>query len=136
MCVMEPLFAGVWISLGVAAIVTCLSRGHENRFRRKRNLAVLCLLTLLFPVISIADNLCYEPWGQSGTIESWTAGRRVVANEHSTPIDRRHVPELMLFSIYQNPLLQTLGVVTAENDRTICFQHATRIPERSPPSLV
>lgn len=120
---LELLLNAVWFALAGGA-VTALLRAHGCDSERKRLLlrlgALLCASALLFPAISITDDLHYDAF----LIEDSSSTKRIVsAITHSSPVGdlawfgfvafafllllRRRTWNILVpkFSVYRTPLL-------------------------------
>lgn len=138
---MEPFVIGAWLLLSLAAVSTCLVRrpGHprSSRDRCKRDIAVLCILTLLFPFIAMADDWCYECYDQCSALEASSLSKHsATATPYNATACDNYKSALALAApaTAQNPLRRVLGLVAIEELQNISSPQVGRRPGRAPPS--
>jgi hypothetical protein len=136
---MEQLLNSVWVAVAAAAFVVAVPRAlwrdAQRHPVRKVLLALVCALALLFPIISVSDDLRLD----NQALEEWTGGKHVrltVANAShqlvsasgtDVPIALSAVVALA-FGLVLLARLQTAGAPTH-----VAFS-ADRANPRSPPT--
>lgn len=118
----------VWLAIAIAISVTFLPR---QRGRAVAFVAVACLIALLFPIVSISDDLGHV---RDAFEESNATRRALNAAGHSDQLPAATHPAV--FVALDPPLtLCAIGRVEIEDALVRHFVFAPRTNPRSPPSL-
>jgi hypothetical protein len=137
---MELFFNALWLLTSLAAISIWFHQfGAVERARERRWVRSLvglgCLLTLMFPVISVSDDLYFEQW----VIEdSWVTSSKDLsktADDSKTALHDRHAPAVMLLGSAPNSLADPLAFLITEPQPTLEFITIAPTLGRAPPSL-
>lgn len=102
---MELILNALWAILAVIGLLSVLrSSGHSPARRRSQLFAIAMVLTILFPAISISDDL----WAAQHPLEEdgWFRRHDQTAQPHT--LAQEHAPAL-LTSIFHAPGLAFLG---------------------------
>ncbi len=129
---MELLLNAVWLLVGIAAVGFWLVRArgavHRGRGAATGLIVLCCVLALIFPVISMSDDLHAQ---QVAVEDSSITCKKMASATAATVLD--HAPAATTLSCAQNPLWQVLGVVEVDNLAAMPFVTLLHISGRAPP---
>jgi hypothetical protein len=132
---MELFLNAIWLALSLATLGGWLGLRFFSCADRRflRGLVVLgCTLVLLFPVISMTDDLCAQQVATEDA--SRTSKKAFEAGESQS--QKSLVAIIFPLASVQNPLWQALGFVSSEDRISVASIHLTPTSGRSPPSFV
>jgi hypothetical protein len=134
---MELFLNLVWLLLAVATVLfwSSLCPIRRNHRSLSHGLIVLgCVMTLLFPVISMTDDLLAQQVAMEDA--SATTKRLVKSGERvKVLLNQRHVPAVLLFSLPGRGQWRVLGQVAPAVDPLAAMIPPPHSSGRAPPSL-
>lgn len=131
---MEVLLNALWLLLTAAAIGYWLTRSggrQRNQTTVRGLLVVACVLALLFPVISITDDLVAQ--GMLEDLGSAPSKAFQKATDPGSTPDPQQVVVAALLSLPQHPVWQVLAYLPMEAPAALYLHSASRQTGRSPP---
>jgi hypothetical protein len=120
---MEVLLNSIWIAIVIAAFACALPR---LRTRRALTIAIAlgCALALLFPIISISDDLVID----RDALEEGTSMRRAsgATHHHDTPVLAATIIVMLI-------VLVAIGSVATNDVPSFAAASRIALPARAPP---
>ncbi len=132
----QPLLDVLWllVSLALAGAFLRRSAGHGagRRGRWQRVWALASVMVLLFPIISMSDDLYHEQF-RLIEIQSKVDGKNIEANASDrTAVDSPQAPAVLLASA-QTPLWAAQGVLVVEGQCATSLPPPLHLAGRAPP---
>jgi hypothetical protein len=126
---MELLLNAMWLMLALAMLACSLScrYGEGNRLTVRGLLAIGCVLALIFPVISMTDDLA----SQQVAVEINVASKKLSNGSGRTAGGESAAAVRPWFTLQNS--VRTLGTVAADNRVTVESRSASPNAERAPP---
>jgi hypothetical protein len=132
---MELLLNALWLLFSSGALLTWLCLGHPARNQRSLRYGLLvlsCALVLLFPVISMTDDL----YAQQMAVEDASATSKKllkVADKGKAPVHIRHSLSLVLLCSCDGPSWRTIGSLYRTSQLVLASLTPTHSSGRAPP---